>query len=101
MGETLGGWQGAHQVHVNVAEAACGHWDVLRKYLNVAVDFGPLAAQAGFCPGCYIRGEAFPNIPGGDEAAGRPPARVGGPVEMFKNLTPEVSGYQRAKRSGG
>ena len=54
MGETLGGWQGAHQVHVNVAEAACGHWDVLRKYLNVAVDLGPLAAQAGFCPGCDI-----------------------------------------------
>jgi hypothetical protein len=54
MGETFGGWQGAHQVHVNVAETACGHWNVLRKYLNVAVDFGPLAAQAGFCPGCDI-----------------------------------------------
>jgi hypothetical protein len=26
---------------------------------------------------------------------------MGGPVEVFKNLTPEVSGYQRAKRSGG
>jgi hypothetical protein len=26
---------------------------------------------------------------------------MGGPVEVFKNLTPEVSGYQRAKYSGG
>jgi hypothetical protein len=26
---------------------------------------------------------------------------VGGPVEVFENLMPEVSGYQRAKCSGG
>ena len=44
MGEPLGGWQGPHQVHVDVAETARRHWDVLRGYLNVAVDFGPLAA---------------------------------------------------------
>ncbi len=44
VGEPLGGWQGAHQVHVDVAETARRHWDVLRGYLNVAVDFGPLAA---------------------------------------------------------
>jgi hypothetical protein len=26
---------------------------------------------------------------------------VGGPVEVFKNLLPKVSGYQRAECSGG
>ena len=54
MGETFGGWQGAYQIHVNMAETACGNWDVLRGYLDMAVDFGPLAAQAGFRPGCDI-----------------------------------------------
>ncbi len=33
--------------------------------------------------------------------AGRSPARVGGPVEVFKNLSPKVSGYQRAECAGG
>ncbi len=54
MGETFGGWQGTYQVHVDVDKTACGYRDVLRKYLDVAVDLGPLAAQAGFCPACYI-----------------------------------------------
>jgi hypothetical protein len=51
---------------VYVAETAGGYRDVLRRYLDVAVDFGPLAAQAGLRPGCDIIGEALPNIPGGD-----------------------------------
>jgi hypothetical protein len=51
MGETFGGWQGTYQVHVDVAEAACRNRDVLRKYLDMAVNLGPLAAQAGLCPG--------------------------------------------------
>ena len=63
---------------------------MLRKYLNVAVDLGPLAAQAGLRPGGDICGETLPNIPGGDEAAGHPPARMGGPVEMFENLSLKV-----------
>jgi hypothetical protein len=33
--------------------------------------------------------------------AGRSPARVGGPVEVFENLSPKVSGYQRAECAGG
>jgi hypothetical protein len=52
--EAFGGWQGAYQVHMDVAETACWNWDVLRWYLDVAVDLGPLAAQAGFSPGCDI-----------------------------------------------
>jgi hypothetical protein len=54
MGETFGDGQGAYQVHVDVAEAACRDRDVLRKYLDMAVNFGPLAVQAGLCPGCDI-----------------------------------------------
>ena len=42
---------GSHQVHVDVGEAACRDQDVLRKYLDMAVNFGPLAVQAGLCPG--------------------------------------------------
>ncbi len=67
----------------------------------MAVNFDPLAAEAGLCPGCDICGETFPYLPGGDEAAGRPPARVGGSVEVFEYLSPEVSGYQRAENSCG
>ncbi len=65
----------------------------------MAVNFGPLAAEAGFCPGCDVCGETFPYIPGGDEAAGHPPARVGGSMEVFEYLPPKVSGYQRTKSS--
>ncbi len=83
------------------AETARRHWNVLGRYLYMAVNFGPLAAEAGFRPDCDVCGETFPYIPGGDEAAGRPPARVGGPVEVFKYLPPKVSGYQRPKSSGG
>jgi hypothetical protein len=64
MGETFGDGQGAYQVHVDVAETACRDWDVLWRYLDMAVNFGSLAVQAGFCPGRDIRREAFPNIPG-------------------------------------
>ncbi len=72
--------QGAHQVYVDVAETAGGHRNVLKGYLNMAVDLGLLAAQAGLSQGGDICGETFPYIPGGDEAASRPPTRVGGPV---------------------
>ncbi len=101
IGKTLGCRQGAHQVHVDVAEMAGGYWDVLRGYLYVPLDLSPLAAQAGFRPGGDICEETLPNIPGGDEAAGCPPARVGGPVEVFENLSPKVSGYQRAECACG
>jgi hypothetical protein len=86
---------------MDVAEMAGGYWDVLRRYLYMTVDFGPLAAQASLRPGGDICGEIFPHIPGGDEAAGRPLARMGGPVEMFKNLSPKISGHQRAEGPGG
>ncbi len=33
--------------------------------------------------------------------AGRLPARVGGPMEGFENLSPKVSGYQRAECASG
>jgi hypothetical protein len=42
--KTFGGWQGAHQVYMDVAETAGWYWNVLRRYLNMAVDLGPLAA---------------------------------------------------------
>jgi hypothetical protein len=104
-GEQIGkpfGWrQGAYQVHVDVAEMAGGYRDVLRGYLYMAVDFGPLAAQAGLHPGGDICRETFPNIPGGDEAAGRLLARMGGTVEMFEYLSQEVPGHQQAECAGG
>jgi hypothetical protein len=78
-----------------------GYWDVLRRYLYMAVNFGPLAVQVGFRPSCDICGETPPNIPGGDEAAGRPHAGVGGPVEVFKYLSPKVSRHQQAECGGG
>ncbi len=62
---------------------------------------GLLAVQAGLCPGRDVCGEAFPNIPRGDEAAGRPHARVGGPVEVFEYLLSKVSGHQQAECTGG
>ena len=34
------------------------------------VDFGSLAVQAGPRPGGDLAGEALPDVPGGDEAAG-------------------------------
>jgi hypothetical protein len=80
---------------------AGGYWDVLRRYLYMAVDLSPLAAQAGLRPGSDICGEALPNIPGGDKAAGHPPARVGRPVEVFENLSSKASGYQRAECASG
>jgi hypothetical protein len=67
----------------------------------VAEDLGSQAAQAGLRPGSDICGEALPNIPGGDEVVGRPPARVGSPVEVFENLSPKVSWYQWAECAGG
>jgi hypothetical protein len=36
--------QGAHQIHVDVAETVGGYRDVLWGYLYMAVDLGPLAA---------------------------------------------------------
>ncbi len=50
---------------------------------------------------CDIFGEPFPYVAGGDEAAGRPAAWVGGPVEMFENLSPKIAGHQRAECAGG
>jgi hypothetical protein len=85
---------------MDVAETAGGYRDVLRRYLYMAVDLGPLTAQAGLCPGGDICGETFPYIPGGDEAAGCPLARVGGPVAMFENLSPKVPWHQRAEGAG-
>ena len=61
----------------------------------------PLAAQASLRLGGDICGETFPYIPGGDEAVGRPPARVGGPVEMLENLSPKVRGHQWAEDACG
>jgi hypothetical protein len=67
----------------------------------MAVYFGPLAVQADFRPGCDVCGETLPNIPGGNEAAGRLHAGVGGPVKVFKYLSSKVSGQQRAECGGG
>jgi hypothetical protein len=74
---------------MDMAETAGGYWDVLRVRGGV------------LCPGCDFCEDAFPNIPRGDEAAGHPCARVGGPVEVFEYLSPKVSGHQRAECTGG
>jgi hypothetical protein len=81
-----------------MAETAGGHWDVLWGYLYVAVDLGPLAAQTGLCPGS---GKTFPHILGGYETAGHPPTRMGGAVDIFENLSPQVPGNQRVEGAGG
>ncbi len=62
IGETFGGRQWADQVYVYVAEMAGGYPNVLRGYLNMAVDFSPLAAQAGLRPGGDICGEALRSL---------------------------------------
>jgi hypothetical protein len=54
---------------MDVAEPLRGHRYVLWRYLYVAVDFGPLAVQAGPCPDGDIVREPLPDIPG-DEVAG-------------------------------
>jgi hypothetical protein len=70
-------------------------------YLYMAVDLGPLAVQAGLRPGGDIRGKTFPDVPGGNEAAGRPPTWVGRTMKMFENLLMQVPGDQRAEGAGG
>jgi hypothetical protein len=64
---------------VDVIEMACGNWYVLPRYLNMALYFGPLEVQASSLPGGDIHGKSFPYVPGGDEVARRPHARMGAP----------------------
>ncbi len=45
---------------MNMAETAGGYRNVLRRYLAMAVYFGPLAVQAGPRPGGDARGEVLP-----------------------------------------
>jgi hypothetical protein len=101
VGKTFECRQGAHQVHVVLAETEGGYRDVLWGYLYMAVDLGPLAAQAGLRRGGEICRETLPNIPGGDEAASHPLVRMGGPVVVFESLSPKVPGYQRAECAAG
>jgi hypothetical protein len=65
---------------VDVTKTAPGHRYVLRRYLDVVVYLGPLAVQAFSRPGSDIRGQSFPYLPGGDEAADCLYSRVGSPV---------------------
>ncbi len=83
---------------MDMAEPAGGYLDVLWGYLYMAVNLGRLAAQAGLRLDGDIGGETLPNIPGGDEAVIRLPARVGGSMEMFKDLLLKVPGDQRSRR---
>jgi hypothetical protein len=82
--------EGAYQVHVDVTEMARRHRYVLGQCLNVAVYLGPLAVQAGSRPGGDIRRQSFSYVPGGDEAAGCPHTRVGGPMQVVEYLPAEV-----------
>jgi hypothetical protein len=52
--------RGSYQVHVDVDEPLCGYLYVLWWYLDMAVDLGPLAVQAGSHPGGDIIGESLP-----------------------------------------
>jgi hypothetical protein len=79
---------------VDVTETAYGDRYVLRRYLDMAVYFDPLAVQGSSRPGGDICGESLPNIPGVDEAAGCPHAQVG-PVQVVKYLPAKVPGHQR------
>jgi hypothetical protein len=81
---------GNHQIHVDVAERACGDRDVLWRYLDMAMYFGRLAVQASPSPGSYVSGQSFPYIPEGDEAVGCPHARVGVGGPMLDGSLPEV-----------
>jgi hypothetical protein len=65
---------------MDVAETAS--WDryVLQQYLDMAVYLGPLTVQAGSRPGGDVRGQSFPYVPGGSEAAGGAHSQVGGPM---------------------
>ena len=86
---------------MDVSEPASGYRYVLRKYLDMAVDHGSLAVQAGPGPGGDICREAFPHVPGSYEAAGGAHTWVSSAVQVVKNLPTEVPGDQGAERPRG
>ena len=100
MGETFGGRQGAHQIHMHVAEAAGRHWNVPSPHVHMLVDLTLLAGEAGACHGSHIRGGMFPYEPGEDEASGGPRARVGNPMDCLKYLLFEGGEDDRPKNTG-
>ncbi len=48
-----------------------------------------------------IHGKSLPYIPGGDEAAGCPHARVGGPVQVVEYLPADVPEHQQVEHASG
>ena len=94
-----GCWKGTHQIHVDVAETVGGYRDVLQRYLYVAMDFGPLTEKASLCPIVDIVGQTFPDVPGGDEAAGCPHTWVGRAVEVVEHLAAKILGDLGSKRT--
>ncbi len=67
---------------MDVTEAAHRDWNVLRKYQEMAVYLGQLAVQAFSHPGGDVRGQFFPYIPGGDEAADCTHPWMGSPMKV-------------------
>ena len=99
MGEAFRGWQGAHQVHVHVAEAAGRHGDVLGPHVDVPENFTLLAGEAGTCHGGHVRGGTCPYEPGEDETLGGPRARVGNAMHCVKYLLSEGCGHNRPENT--
>lgn len=86
---------------MDVAEPPGRDGDVFRSYLDVAVDFGPLAVQALPGPGGYLGGEFGPDVPGGDEAARCSHTWVCGSVEVVENLPAELQRDQGSEGTCG
>ena len=99
MGVTFRGWQGAHQVHVHVAEPSGGHWDVFGPHVDMPVDLTLQASEARTCHVSHIRGGTFPHEPGEDELLGGLGARVGNAMDCFKYLLFEGGRYYRPENT--
>ncbi len=99
MGEAFRGRQGAHQVHVHVAEAAGKHGDVLGQHVDMPVNFTLLTGEAGTCHGGHVRGGTLPYEPGEDETLGGPRARVCNSMNCFKYLLFEGCWHNRPENT--
>jgi hypothetical protein len=65
----------------------------------MAVDICPLAVQAGPRTDSDFGGEALPDIPGGNEAAGGVHTWVSGAVQVFEHVPAEIYGDQGVETS--
>jgi hypothetical protein len=57
--------------------------------VSVAVNLGSLAGDTGTAPLVDVTGKVWPDITGGDEAAGGPGTRVGNVVKVLEKWETE------------